>query len=164
MHRNTAAVVAAARALGLSIEPRSFPDGTRTAVDAAAAVGVDVGQIVKSLVFDIVHDDHVEPVLAMVAGTNRLDEAKLAAAAGGARARRVDADRVREITGFPIGGVPPFGFPAPVRTFVDEDLLLHDEVWAAGGTPREVFGIAPESLVEATRATVTDLAARAPAQ
>lgn len=158
MHRNTRAVVDAAEALGLAIEPVEYPDGTRTADDAARAIGCDVAQIVKSLVFDLVHGDEVAPVMALVSGANRLDEAKLVAAAGADGTRRADADRVREVTGFPIGGVPPFAHPAPVRTFVDRDLLDLDEVWAAGGTPRTVFGLAPQALVEATAGTVVDLA------
>ena len=158
MHRNTERVVQAAQARGLAIQPVSHPDGTRTAEDAARAIGCEVAQIVKSLVFDLVTGDEVVPVIALVSGSNRLDEGKLARAAGADRTRRADADRVRAVTGFPIGGVPPFGHPEPVTTFVDPDLLRHDEVWAAGGTPQVVFGLAPADLVEATRGTVTDLA------
>jgi prolyl-tRNA editing enzyme YbaK/EbsC (Cys-tRNA(Pro) deacylase) len=158
MHRNTQVVVDAASALGLTVEPVTYPDGTRTAEDAARAIGCDVAQIVKSLVFDLVHGDEVRPVMALVSGANRLDEAKLVAVAEADGTRRADADRVRAVTGFPIGGVAPFGHPAPVRTFVDRDLLAHDEVWAAGGTPQVVFGLAPNALVEATGAVVADLA------
>src|SRR5918996_5320256 len=99
MHRNTRRVVDAAAALGLAIEPRRFPDGTKTAADAAAAIGVEVGQIVKSLIFAV----DGEVVLAYVSGANQLDEARLAAAAGGVKCSRVDADTVRRTTGFPIG-------------------------------------------------------------
>ena len=159
MHRNTQLVVDAAATLGLTIEPVTYPDGTRTAEDAARAIGCDVAQIVKSLVFDLVHGDDVQPVMALVSGANRLDEAKLVTAAGADGTRRADADRVREVTGFPIGGVAPFGHPAPVRTFVDEDLLRYDEVWAAGGTPQVVFGLRPDALVAAIGGTVTDLRA-----
>ncbi len=160
MHRNTEIVLEAATALGLSVEAVTYPDGTRTAGDAARAIGCDVAQIVKSLVFDLVDaDGTVRPVIALVSGANRLDEAKLAAAAGADHAARVDADRVRAVTGFPIGGVPPFGHPAPVPTFVDPDLLTHDEVWAAGGTPQVVFGVEPRALVSATGGTVVHLAA-----
>jgi prolyl-tRNA editing enzyme YbaK/EbsC (Cys-tRNA(Pro) deacylase) len=159
VHRNTQVVVEAATQLGLSIEPVTYPDGTRTADDAARAIGCDVAQIVKSLVFDLVDGDDVQPVMALVSGANRLDEAKLVAAAGADGTRRADADRVRAVTGFPIGGVAPFGHPAPVRTFVDEDLLRYEEVWAAGGTPQVVFGLSPTALVEAIRGTVTDLRA-----
>jgi prolyl-tRNA editing enzyme YbaK/EbsC (Cys-tRNA(Pro) deacylase) len=160
VHRNTELVVDAARARNLEIEPVTYPDGTRTAQDAARAIGCEVAQIVKSLVFDLVDGDEVRPVIALVSGSNRLDEAKLATAAGAARTRRADADRVRAVTGFPIGGVPPFGHPEPVLTFVDPDLLVHEEVWAAGGTPQVVFGLAPQALVEATGGTVTELAER----
>jgi prolyl-tRNA editing enzyme YbaK/EbsC (Cys-tRNA(Pro) deacylase) len=160
VHRNTQLVVDAATALGLTIDPVTYPDGTRTAEDAARAIGCDVAQIVKSLVFDLVHGDEVAPVMALVSGSNRLDEAKLVDAAGADGTKRADADRVRAVTGFPIGGVPPFGHPARVRTFVDEDLLTHDEVWAAGGTPQVVFGVAPDALVSAIGGTVADLAQR----
>ena len=130
LHPNVVRVVEAGRALGLTIEPRRFPDGTKTAADAAAAIGVDIGQIVKSLIFAV----DGEVVLAYVSGANQLDEKKLAAAAGGSKCSRVDADVVREATGFPIGGVPPFGHSTQLRVFVDPDLLQYDEVWAAAGT------------------------------
>ena len=106
-------------------------------------------------------DGEVRPVIALVSCTNRLDEAKFATASGAARVARVDADRVRAVTGFPIGGVPPFGHPTPVPTFVDPGLLDHAEVWAAGGTPQVVFGIAPAALVVATEGDVRDLAVSA---
>jgi prolyl-tRNA editing enzyme YbaK/EbsC (Cys-tRNA(Pro) deacylase) len=153
LHPNAVRVANAARELDLAIEIRRFPDGTKTAADAAAAIGVDVGQIVKSLVFAV----DGEVVMALVSGSNRLDEAKLAAVAGGAMCARVDADMVREATGFPIGGVPPFGHATPLRVFVDPDLLTWSEVWAAAGTWNDVFGVDPERLVEATGGTVVDL-------
>ena len=153
MHPNVVRVVEAAAGLGLAIEPRRFPDGTKTALDAAEAIGVDVGQIVKSLVFAVDGD----VVMAYVSGANQLDERKLAAAAGGLRCSRVDADIVRRATGFPIGGVPPFGHTTPLRIFIDPDLLQYDEVWAAAGTWNDVFGIEPHTLVEASDGTVTDL-------
>ncbi|MGA1500661.1 MAG: YbaK/EbsC family protein, partial [Ilumatobacteraceae bacterium] len=115
VHPNVTRVVEAAKLLGLTIEPRRFPDGTKTAADAAAAIGVDIGQIVKSLIFAV----DGEVVLAYVSGANQLDEKKLAAAAGGSKCSRVDADVVREATGFPIGGVPPFGFEKKLRIFID---------------------------------------------
>ena len=153
VHPNVVRVVEAGRALGLEIVPRRFPDGTKTAADAAAAIGVDVGQIVKSLVFAV----DGEIVMAYVSGANQLDESKLALAAGGARCSRVDADAVRTATGFPIGGVPPFGHSTQLRVFVDPDLLQYDEVWAAAGTWNDVFGIEPAELVRASGGTVTDL-------
>ena len=156
MHPTARRVADAAADLGLAIEVRTFPDGTRTADDAARAVGCDVAQIVKSLVFDV----DGELVIALVSGRNQLDEAKLAAAAGGRSARRADADRARAATGFPIGGVPPFGHTTRLRVFVDADLLEHDIVWAAAGTPMDVFPVAPDDLVRITGGTVTDLATR----
>ena len=153
LHPNVVRVVEAGRALGLTIEPRRFPDGTKTAADAAAAIGVDIGQIVKSLIFAVDGD----VVLAYVSGANQLDEKKLAAAAGGAKCSRVDADVVREATGFPIGGVPPFGHSTQLRIFIDPDLLQYVEVWAAAGTWNDVFPIAPDDLVRASGAVVTDL-------
>jgi Cys-tRNA(Pro) deacylase len=152
-HPNVARVVEAGRALGLDIAPFHFPDGTKTAVDAAAAIGVDVGQIVKSLIFAVDGD----VVLAYVSGRNQLDESKLAAAAGGSRCGRVDADTVRNVTGFPIGGVPPFGHTNHLRVFVDPDLLQYEEVWAAAGTWTDVFAIAPDDLVRVSGGSVAVL-------
>jgi prolyl-tRNA editing enzyme YbaK/EbsC (Cys-tRNA(Pro) deacylase) len=152
-HPNVVRVVEAARVRGLEIVPRRFPDGTKTAADAAAAIGVEIGQIVKSLIFAVDGD----VVLAYVSGANQLDEKKLAAAAGGLKCSRVDADTVRTATGFPIGGVPPFGHVTHLRIFIDPDLLEFDEVWAAAGTWNDVFGIEPHKLVEASEGLVTDL-------
>ena len=158
VHRNVVKVVEAGRALGVPVEPRSYPQGAKTAQDAADAIGVEVGQIVKSLIFGVAHDD-VEPemVLAYVSGSNQLDEQKLAAAAGGSACVRVDADAVRSATGFPIGGVPPFGHDTALRIFIDPDLLQYDEVWAAAGTWTDVFPIAPDRLAEASGGVVTEL-------
>ena len=152
-HPNVQRVVAAATDLGLSIEPVRFPDGAKTAADAAAAIGVEIGQIVKSLIFAVDGD----VVVAYVSGANQLDERKLAAAAGGERCSRVDADTVRAVTGDPIGGVPPFGHATPLRVFVDPDLLAFDEVWAAAGTWHDVFAIAPADLVTASGGTLVEL-------
>jgi prolyl-tRNA editing enzyme YbaK/EbsC (Cys-tRNA(Pro) deacylase) len=153
LHPNVRRVIDAASGKGLDIEVRRFPEGTKTAADAAAAIGVQVGQIVKSLIFGV----DGEVVLAYVSGANQLDEKKLAAAAGGAKCSRVDADVVREATGFPIGGVPPFGHSTHLRVFIDPDLLQYDEVWAAAGTWNDVFAIEPHRLVEASEGVVTDL-------
>jgi prolyl-tRNA editing enzyme YbaK/EbsC (Cys-tRNA(Pro) deacylase) len=147
-------VVAAAEAVGLTIEPREFPAGTRTAADAAAAIGVELGQIVKSLCFAV--DGAV--VLALMSGSNQLDESLLAVAAGGGAAWRVDASVVREATGYPIGGVPPLGLATDVPVFVDRDLLAFDVVWAAAGTPHVNFAVAPHDLVRVTGGKVCDLA------
>lgn len=165
MHPNAAQVVETAATRGLSIEVSEFPDGTRTAEDAAAAIGCTLGQIVKSLVFVV----DGEPVVALMSGPNRLDETKLADAvvsvsstSGGhdraeGKVTRADADLVRSATGFPIGGVPPFGHTAGLRCLVDEDLLGYDVVWAAAGTPRSVFPIKPPDLVRLAAATPANL-------
>ena len=153
VHPNVVRVVEAGRALGIGIVPRRFPDGTKTASDAAAAIGVAVGQIVKSLVFAV----DGEIVMAYVSGANQLDETKLAGAAGGSTCSRVHADSVRAATGFPIGGVPPFGHSTQLRIFIDPYLLQYEEVWAAAGTWNDVFPIAPNDLVRASCAVVTDL-------
>ena len=153
VHPNVTKVMQAARDRGLEITTVRFPEGCKTALDAAAAVGVDVGQIVKSLIFAV----DGEVVLAYVSGANQLDEKRLAAAAGGLKCSRVDADTVYKVTGFPIGGVPPFGHATHLRVFIDPDLLQHPEVWAAAGTWHDVFGIEPHKLVEASGGLVTDL-------
>lgn len=157
MHPNVARVIAAAKEVGLDITPRRFPDGTKTAADAALAIGVEVGQIVKSLVFAV----DGEIVMAYVSGANQLDEKKLAAAAGGAVCSRVDADAVRAATGYAIGGVPPFGHATNLRVFIDPDLLrydgVNDMVWAAAGTWNDNFAIAPNDLVRVSRGSVVDL-------
>jgi Cys-tRNA(Pro) deacylase len=153
IHPNVVRVTAAAKERGLEISTRRFPEGTKTAADAAAAIGVTVGQIVKSLVFGV--DDEI--VMALVSGSNQLDEKKLALAAGGAKCARVDADAVREATGYPIGGVPPFGHSTQLRVFVDPDLLQYDEVWAAAGTWNDNFGAAPADIVRVSGGVVTDL-------
>ena len=153
VHPNVSRVVSAAKERGLEINTKRFPEGTKTAADAAAAIGVTVGQIVKSLVFGV----DGEIVMALVSGSNQLDEKKLALAAGGAKCARVDADAVREATGYPIGGVPPFGHSTQLRVFVDPDLLQYDEVWAAAGTWNDNFGAAPADIVRVAGGVVTDL-------
>ena len=153
IHPNVVRVTAAAKERGLEISTRRFPEGTKTAADAAAAIGVTVGQIVKSLVFGV--DNEI--VMALVSGSNQLDEKKLALAAGGTKCARVDADAVREATGYPIGGVPPFGHSTQLRVFVDPDLLQYDEVWAAAGTWNDNFGANPNDIVRVAGGVVTDL-------
>lgn len=153
LHANAERVRAAAAEVGLAIEPRRFPAGTRTAAEAAEAIGVDVAVIVKSLVFAV----DGEVVVAYVSGARQLDEAKLATAAGGDHCVRVDADAVRAVTGYPIGGVPPFGHATRLRVFVDRSLLDHEELWAAAGTPMDVFSIAPAELLRVSGGEVHDL-------
>jgi prolyl-tRNA editing enzyme YbaK/EbsC (Cys-tRNA(Pro) deacylase) len=139
---------------GLVIAVRQFPEGTRTATDAARAVGCDVAQIVKSLVFMA----GGRPVLALVSGANRLDESRLGEAAG-EPVTKADAETARTATGYAIGGVPPFGHATEVPVFMDRDLLGHATVWAAAGRPDSVFEISPERLQELSGATVLDLKA-----
>lgn len=134
---------------------KEFPQGTRTAVDAARAVGCDVGQIVKSLVFVA----GGRPVVALVSGANRLDEARLAAIAGEPVAK-ADAETARLATGYSIGGVPPFGHATDVPVFMDRDLLGYRVVWAAAGRPDSVFEIEPDRLRELSNAMVSDLKAQ----
>lgn len=145
-------VQAALRAAGVDARIEEFPASTRTAQEAAATVGTSVGQIVKSLVF-LAGDS---PVLALVSGVNQLDTQRLSALTGAAIGK-ADANAVRQATGYAIGGVPPIGFPAPMPTFIDRDLLQYDVVWAAAGTPRHVFPIAPRLLVRITGGRLADL-------
>lgn len=139
-------------ASGEEVDVRKFPEGTRTATDAARAVGCDVGQIVKSLVFIA----GGTPVVALVSGANRLDEGRLGAVAG-VPVSKADAAVAREATGYAIGGVPPFGHATELPVFMDRDLLEYDFVWAAAGRPDSVFEIQPERLRELSNATVVDL-------
>jgi prolyl-tRNA editing enzyme YbaK/EbsC (Cys-tRNA(Pro) deacylase) len=140
-----------AETLGLRVEIRHFPEGTRTAEDAAAAIGCHVGQIVKSLVFMA----GSEPLLALTSGPNRASTARLAELTG-TPVRRADAEEARRSTGYSIGGTPPFGHPRRLRALCDRDLLGHDEVWAAAGTPTTVFPVAPADLLRASGAEPAD--------
>ncbi len=157
LHRNAQRVVDfASSSFGVTLDVHEFPEGTRTAEDAARAIGVVVGQIVKSLVF--LADG--APVVALVSGSNQLDEGKLAVAAGASGTGRASAEQVREATGYPVGGVPPFAHSSSLATFVDEDLLAFDVVWAAAGTPHLNFSITPPELVRLSGGAVADLARR----
>lgn len=138
----------AARALRLDPEVRRFPEGTKTAGDAARAIGCDVGQIVKSLVFTA---DGV-PLLALTSGGNRADTRRLAELTGAAEVRRATPEEARTATGFAVGGTPPFGHPRRLRTLCDRDLLAHEEIWAAAGTPDSVFALSPAELLRCTGA------------
>jgi prolyl-tRNA editing enzyme YbaK/EbsC (Cys-tRNA(Pro) deacylase) len=141
----------AARAAGLKIAVRQMPDSTRTAVEAAAACGTSPAQIVKSLVFRLA--DSGETVLFLVSGKNRVDEAKVSSEIGD-RLERADADHVRVVTGFAIGGVAPLGSLAPLKTYMDRDLLAFDRIWAAAGAPNAVFSVAPQALALASGAEI----------
>lgn len=155
-----------ARAAGLDPSILTFPDGTRTAADAAAAVGCELGHIVKSLVFVAVWSDETaaddatteEPVLVLTSGTNRVDTARVAAALGADRLRKADAGEVRDATGYAIGGTPPVGHDTDLRVVCDRDLLAHPTVWAAAGHPTTVFELTPQTLVAAAGALVADVA------
>ena len=138
----TERVLAAARTSGLHLEVRQFPAGTKTAADAAAAIGCSVAAIVKSLVFVVGQ----EPVLALVPGDLMLDPKKLEVAAGTGPARRATLEEVRSATGFAAGGTPPFGHIQEIRVFADEALRRNDPVWAAAGTPTTVFAISLRDL------------------
>ena len=151
--RAAAAVVTAGRSLGLEVDVREFPDGTRTAADAARAIGCEVNQIVKSLVF--VAD--TDPVLVLTAGGNRVDVVKVGKERSAAVVRKADAGEVRAATGFAIGGTPPFGHARELAVLIDRDLTGFDVVWAAAGTPRHVFPITPGDLVKATGGEVADV-------
>jgi Cys-tRNA(Pro) deacylase len=157
MHPSAQKVADAAIALGLEVEVVEFEETTRTADEAAAAIGCQVGQIVKSLLFVV--DD--EPVITLVSGANRLDIGKLAALRSVDRraVKRADADTVKMATGFSIGGVPPFGHQTALPIYVDEDLTSYETVWAAAGTPFAVFAIGPGDLVDASQGRVVTLKA-----
>jgi prolyl-tRNA editing enzyme YbaK/EbsC (Cys-tRNA(Pro) deacylase) len=141
----------AARARGLDVAVREMAGSTRTAEEAAAACGVTVGQIVKSLVFTGANSGRL--YLLLVSGTNRVDEKGVARHLG-EKLKRPDAEAVRAATGFAIGGIPPLGHDTPLATYMDADLLQYDVVWAAAGTPKAVFPVDPARLQEAVAATV----------
>jgi prolyl-tRNA editing enzyme YbaK/EbsC (Cys-tRNA(Pro) deacylase) len=140
---------------GVDVVVSEFPEGTRTAVDAARAVGCHVDAIVKSLVF--MADER--PVLALTSGGNRIDESRLAAATTASSVRKASADEARTATGYAIGGTPPFCHTGTgvSDVLIDPALLGHDRVWAAAGTPSSVFPIHPERLTEIAGARIVDV-------
>ncbi|MFD5683908.1 YbaK/EbsC family protein [Streptomyces bacillaris] len=144
--------------LGLQVEVRRFPDATRTAAEAAAAVGCELSEIVKSLVFTA---DGV-PVLVLMDGSSRVDVELVRRELGAQKVKRADAALVRETTGYAIGGVPPFGHATKTRVLADRRLLDHSVVWAAAGTPHTVFPLDPKTLIAHAGATVVDV--REPAE
>ncbi|HJO41448.1 MAG TPA: YbaK/EbsC family protein [Acidimicrobiales bacterium] len=141
-----------AEASGLDVEVQRYPDGTRTAADAAAAVGCKIDQIVKSLVFMA----DVRPILILCSGARRVDEEKLAEYIG-TEIRIAGASEVRAATGYAIGGTPPLGHTVPLKTVVDPHLMEFEEIWAAAGTPDSVFPIEPKELVKATSGAVVSV-------
>lgn len=131
-----------------------FSDSTRTAQDAAKAVGCEIGQIAKSLIFK--GKESQRPILIIASGSNRVNE-KTVEKYIGEKLEKADADFVLEHTGFAIGGVPPVGHIKQVDTYIDEDLLQYDEIWAAAGTPNSVFKLTPKILLEITKGTVISI-------
>jgi prolyl-tRNA editing enzyme YbaK/EbsC (Cys-tRNA(Pro) deacylase) len=153
-HRNARRVADAATAAGLPIEIRHVPEGARTAADAAAAIGCEVAQIVKSLVF--IADG--EPVVTLLAGDDRLDPARLADVLEAREVRRANGAEARAATGFPIGGVPPLGYERELTVLIDDGLLRHEVVWAAAGLPDAVFAAEPAALGRAAGARTVHVA------
>jgi prolyl-tRNA editing enzyme YbaK/EbsC (Cys-tRNA(Pro) deacylase) len=144
-------VQAALAQLGVDCRVMSLPASTRTAAEAAAAVGCTVGQIAKSLIFRTLESDTA--ILVIASGANRVDEERLGHLVG-EPIGRADAAFVRAQTGYAIGGVPPVGHPQPLRTFIDADLLQYKTIWAAAGTPNSVFELTPDDLVRMTGGAV----------
>ncbi|MCK7626209.1 YbaK/EbsC family protein [Streptomyces sp. RS10V-4] len=140
-------------ALGLRVEVRAFPEATRTAAQAAAALGCDLAQIVKSLVFAA----DGAPVLVLMDGASRVDVDRVRAELGAAEVTRADAALVRETTGYAIGGVPPFGHRTRTPVLADRGLLAHTTVWAAAGTPHTVFPLDPQTLIAHAGGTLVDV-------
>ncbi len=148
-------VQAALEQLGLTLEVVELPASTRTAVDAARAIGCQVGQIAKSLVF---RTRSARPILVIASGSNRVDVEAVGVLIGESIGM-ADADFVRQHTGFAIGGVPPLGHDKPLKTYVDQDLLGYEVIWAAAGTPHAVFRLTPSDLVKMTGGQVAAVAA-----
>jgi prolyl-tRNA editing enzyme YbaK/EbsC (Cys-tRNA(Pro) deacylase) len=157
VHQNAQRVEAALRAGGAAGEIRELDDSARTAAEAAAALGVPIGAIVKSLVFTA----DGSAVLVLASGDHQVDTGKIAGVLGVGSVKRADADLVRAATGFPIGGVAPVGHPAPLRTVVDRHLSTFESVWAAAGTPHAVFPTTFDELLRLSGGTAADVAAGA---
>jgi prolyl-tRNA editing enzyme YbaK/EbsC (Cys-tRNA(Pro) deacylase) len=156
-------VRAAAAQRGVDIEIVTFDDSTHTAEEAATAIGVEVGQIVKSLVFVAPvalagEDSGVEPIIALVRGIDRVDIGKLGSVTGKARIRRATAREADDATGYSIGGIPPIGHRQRIPVVMDQALDAYPEVWAAAGTPTAVFAIAPATLAMLSDALVAPCA------
>jgi prolyl-tRNA editing enzyme YbaK/EbsC (Cys-tRNA(Pro) deacylase) len=151
-------VLEAAARKGVTLDIRVFDESTHTAEEAAAAVGAELGQIVKSLVFVAPGDDgSIEPVIVLVSGPNRVDLARLAVVSGNRDVRRSTAKEAQELTGYTIGGIPPFGHTRPSRASMDPDLTRYPVVWAAAGTSTAVFPVPPGTLRILANATVAPI-------
>jgi len=151
-------VLEAAAKKGVTLDVTTFDASTHTADQAAAALGVELGQIVKSLVFVAPDGDELEPILCLVAGVDRVDLGRLAAVVGKADVRRATAREAGDLTGFTIGGIPPIGHDRPIRAYMDPDLGRYSTVWAAAGTATAVFPVAPAALRMLANATVAPIA------
>jgi prolyl-tRNA editing enzyme YbaK/EbsC (Cys-tRNA(Pro) deacylase) len=141
-------------ALGFTQQVVEHEQTTRTSAEAAAAIGCEVGQIAKSVIFK--GKQSGKAILVIASGANRVDEKKLRALLG-EKVDKPDADFVRAQTGFVIGGVPPLGHTQSLDTFIDESLLTYDAIWAAAGTPNAVFPLTPTELVSMTGGKVADI-------
>lgn len=141
-------------ALGLKLEVIELPTSTRTAVEAAQAVGCQLGQIVKSVVFKAKRSG--KPILVLASGANRVNEMRIEELIAEPLGK-ADADFIRKQTGFTIGGVPPVGHRQQLETFIDQDLMQYKEIWAAAGTPNAVFGLSPGDLVKMTKGKITQI-------
>jgi Cys-tRNA(Pro) deacylase len=158
-------VVDAAAKKGVTLEVMTFPDSTHTASDAARVVGANVGQIVKSLVFVAVgEDDVLEPIVCLVSGANRVDLGRLAAVIGRRDVRRATAIEADELTGYSIGGIPPFAHRQRTRVIMDPDLGRYEVVWAAAGLPTAVFPVSPATLRMLADAHVAPIAEEPPVE
>ncbi len=140
--------------LGIPTEVTVLPDSTRTAKEAAQAVGCQVAQIAKSIIFQ--GKENKQPVLVIASGINRIDETKVKGLIG-EKISQAKPEFVREKTGYAIGGVPPLAHNEPITTIIDEDLLQYDRIWAAAGTPKAVFRLTPDQLVRATGGLVAEV-------
>ncbi|GAA3372410.1 YbaK/EbsC family protein [Streptomyces sannanensis] len=159
----------ALRELGLDVEVRRFPDSTRTAAEAAAAIGCELSRIAKSLIFSAWGSPLLEhsreqgggvPVLVLMDGASRVDVELVRRELGAEKVKRADANLVRETTGYAIGGVPPFGHRTKTRVLADRGLLDHDVVWAAAGTPHAVFPLDPKTLIAHAGGILVDVRER----
>jgi prolyl-tRNA editing enzyme YbaK/EbsC (Cys-tRNA(Pro) deacylase) len=150
-------VLAAATRKGIDLDVVAFDESTHTAQEAALAVGGELGQIVKSLVFLAPSDEGPEPIVCLVSGQNRVDVARLAAVTGEPEIRRATAREAHDLTGFVIGGIPPIGFDRPIRVVMDPDLGRYETVWAAAGLPTAVFEVPPGTLRILANATVAPI-------
>jgi len=156
-HPSVRRVLAAATRKGIDLDIVAFDESTHTAQEAALAVGGELGQIVKSLVFLAPSDEGPQPIVCLVSGQNRVDVARLAAVTGEPEIRRATAREAHELTGFVIGGIPPIGFDRPVRVIMDPDLGRYTTVWAAAGLPTVVFEVPPGTLRILANATVAPI-------